>query len=179
MTKSSLATLCVSVLLTLPFAAPVPVTAEDQPIAPRLAAPRLAGLGRHHHPITTSAPDAQEFFDQGLVLSFGFNHKEAARSFRQAQALDPECAMCFWGEALVLGPNINAGMDTADTPRAYEAAQRALTLAAQVTEPERAYIEALTKRYAESPPDDRSPLDLAYAEAMGDGCNPPSARLRD
>ena len=163
MTKPTLATICVSVLLTVPFAAPVPVTAEVQPIAPR-----LAGLGRHHHPITTSSPDAQGFFDQGLVLSFGFNHKEAARSFRQAQALDPECAMCFWGEALVLGPNINAGMDTGDNPRAYEAAQRALTLSAQATEPERAYIEALTKRYAASPPDDRGPLDLAYAEAMGE-----------
>ena len=163
MTRPSLATICVSVLLTVPFAAPVPVTAEDQPIAPR-----LEGLGRHHHPITTSSPDAQGFFDQGLVLSFGFNHKEAARSFRQAQALDPECAMCFWGEALVLGPNINAGMDTADNPRAYEAAQRALALAARATEPERAYIEALTKRYAASPPDDRGPLDLAYAEAMGE-----------
>jgi len=163
MTKSSLVAICISALLMVPFATPMPVEAEVQPIAPR-----LDGLGPHHHAITTSAPDAQGFFDQGLVLSFGFNHKEAARSFRQAQALDPECAMCFWGESLVLGPNINAGMDAADNPRAYEAAQRALTLAAKATEPERAYIDALTKRYAESPPEDRSLLDLAYAEAMGD-----------
>ncbi len=163
MTKPSLPAICASVLLTVPFAVPLRVTAED-----RLIAPRLEGLGQHHHPVTTSSSEAQAFFDQGLVLSFGFNHKEAARSFRQAQALDPECAMCFWGEALVLGPNINAGMDAADNPRAYEAAQRALTLAAKATESERAYIDALTKRYAKSPPDDRGPLDLAYAQAMGE-----------
>jgi tetratricopeptide (TPR) repeat protein len=74
--------------------------------------------------------------------------------------------MCYWGEALVLGPNINAGMDAADNPRAYEATQRALEVKDKASEPERAYIEALTKRYAKDAPDDRSPLDLAYAEAM-------------
>lgn len=136
--------------------------ARDQPVAPV-----LQGLGSHSHPVSTASPEAQKFFDQGLILSFGFNHKEAARSFRQAQSLDPECAMCYWGEALVLGPNINAGMDAADNPRAFEAAQRAMALKEKANEPERAYIEALAKRYAKDAPDDRSPLDLAYAEAMG------------
>lgn len=130
-------------------------------------APLLEGLGSHHHEISTDSPQAQRYFDQGLVLSFGFNHQEAARSFRQAQILDPECAMCFWGESLVLGPNINAGMDVSENPRAYAAVQRALALKDSATERERAYIEALAERYAEQAPDDRGALDQAYAEAMG------------
>jgi tetratricopeptide (TPR) repeat protein len=152
-----------SLLLTLPLGARSQAEEYSQPIAPL-----LAGLGNHHHAITTASPQAQRFFDQGLILSFGFNHREAARSFRQAQALDPNCAMCYWGEALVLGPNINAGMDAADNPRAFETAQRALTLAAKASDSERAYIEALAKRYTKEPPDDRSALDRAYAEAMGE-----------
>ncbi|MFZ0790287.1 MAG: hypothetical protein WAM94_11785, partial [Chromatiaceae bacterium] len=136
---------------------------QDKPIAPL-----LEGMGSHNHPVTTASREAQRYFDQGLVLAFGFNHKEAARSFRQAQALDPGCAMCFWGESLVLGPNINAGMDAADNPRAYEAAQQALGLRDQASEPERAYIAALSKRYAKEAPGDRSSLDLAYADAMGE-----------
>ncbi|MEJ2388587.1 MAG: hypothetical protein P8Y27_15170 [Chromatiaceae bacterium] len=135
MLKPSLFAACLTLLLASPLAAPVQARADGHPIAPR-----LAGLGTHHHPITAASPEAQRFFDQGLILSFGFNHREAARSFRQAQALDPACAMCYWGEALVLGPNINARMDAADNPRAYEAVQRALALAAQVSAPERAYI---------------------------------------
>jgi tetratricopeptide (TPR) repeat protein len=131
-------------------------------------APLLEGMGNHHYEITTVSPLAQRYFDQGLVLSFGFNHQEAARSFRQAQILDPDCAMCFWGESLVLGPNINSGMDVAENPRAYAAAQRALALKDSATERERAHIEALAKRYAEQAPEDRGALDQAYAEAMGD-----------
>ncbi|SDW64827.1 hypothetical protein [Thiocapsa roseopersicina] len=140
----------------------VSAAAPEQPIAPL-----LEGMGNHHHDITTDSPQAQRYFDQGLVLSFGFNHKEAARSFRQAQTLDPECAMCFWGESLVLGPNINAGMDVAENPRAYAAVQRALALKDSATERERTYIEALAERYTEQAPDDRGALDQAYAEAMG------------
>ena len=140
----------------------VAAAAPEQPIAPL-----LEGMGNHHHDITTDSPQAQRYFDQGLVLSFGFNHKEAARSFRQAQTLDPACAMCFWGESLVLGPNINAGMDVAENPRAYAAVQRALALKDSATERESAYIEALAERYAEQAPDDRSALDQTYAKAMG------------
>jgi tetratricopeptide (TPR) repeat protein len=141
----------------------LPLPGSAKPIAPL-----LDGMGAHHHPITTTSPQAQRYFDQGLVLSFGFNHKEAARSFREAQTLDPSCAMCYWGESLVLGPNINAGMDVADNPRAFEAVQQAMNLRSNATEPERAYIEALAKRYAKVAPDDRRHLDLAYAEAMGE-----------
>jgi tetratricopeptide (TPR) repeat protein len=139
-------------------------TAESE----QTIAPLLEGMGTHHHEITTDSAEAQRYFDQGLVLSFGFNHQEAARSFRQAQVLDPDCAMCFWGEALVLGPNINAGMDAADNPRAYAAARRALALKASATEREQAYIEALATRYTEEAPEDRSELDQAYADAMGE-----------
>ena len=130
------------------------------------AAPLLDGLGNHHYPISTEDPLAQRLFDQGLTLAFAFNHQEAARSFRHAARLDPDCAMAYWGVALVLGPNINAPMDAADVPEAVEASERALELADRVTPKERALIEAVAKRYAFPPPEDRSSLDQAYADAM-------------
>ncbi len=68
------------------------------------------GLGSLSYKVTTSSPAAQVYFDQGLRLTYAFNHEEAQRAFRKAQKLDPDCAMCFWGEALVLGPNINLPM---------------------------------------------------------------------
>jgi tetratricopeptide (TPR) repeat protein len=128
--------------------------------------PLLEGLGGHHYPISTDVAMAQGYFDQGLILSYGFNHAEAARSFREAQKLDPTCAMCYWGEALVLGPNINAPMEPSAVPRAYAAVEKALTLREQATEKERALIQAVAKRYSKEALKDRSPLDLAYAEAM-------------
>lgn len=130
--------------------------------------PLLDGLGDHHHPITTELPEAQRFFDQGLVLAFGFNYPGALRSFREAQRLDPGCAMCYWGEALVLGPNINVPMDPANNPVAWAALQRAQEFAGTATQREQAYIGALTARYAPEAPEDRTALDLAYAEAMGE-----------
>jgi tetratricopeptide (TPR) repeat protein len=129
-------------------------------------APLLDGMGDHHHPITTDSPMAQRYFDQGLVLSYAFNHAEAYRSFREAARRDPNCAMCYWGQALVLGPNINAGMDPDDASAAWSALQKARQRAGETTEREQAYIEALAARYAENPPDDRSALDRAYADAM-------------
>jgi tetratricopeptide (TPR) repeat protein len=129
-------------------------------------APLLEGMGDLHHAITTKSEMAQRFFDQGLVLSYAFNHKEAERSFREAARLDPDCAMAYWGAALVLGPNINAAMDLAEIPNAYSTIQKALALAPKATEKEQAFIHALSKRYAENPPADRRPLDEAYAEAM-------------
>src|SRR5690606_20920435 len=76
-------------------------------LAARGGAPLFDGMGDYHRPITTTDPGAQRYFDQGMVLAFGFNHAEAIRSFRAAQRLDPSCAMCFWGEGLATGPNIN------------------------------------------------------------------------
>jgi tetratricopeptide (TPR) repeat protein len=129
-------------------------------------APLLKGMGDHHMTITTSDSMAQRFFDQGLVLYYGFIHAEAVRSFREAARLDPECAMCYWGIAQALGPNINAGMPEDAVPKAWTALQKAQARKAQASTREQAYIEALSKRYAEHPPEDRSPLDQAYADAM-------------
>ena len=142
--------------------APKPQPADgDGPLAPL-----LEGLGDHHRAITTTEPMAQRFFDQALVLTYGFNHAEAARAFQEAARLDPSCAMCFWGEALVLGPNINSPMDPESVARAFEATQQALALAEQTSPVERELAQALAARYAPDPPEDRSALDMAYADAM-------------
>ncbi|MDZ7643157.1 MAG: hypothetical protein U5K76_02295 [Woeseiaceae bacterium] len=141
-------------------------------LAERAGAPLFDGMGNHHHQVTTSDPDAQRYFDQGLVIDFAFNHAESARSFRAAQRLDPNCAMCFWGEALALGPNINVTSDGKvimsddDRRAAFVAIQRAQALKSNATEKERDYIEALATRYNGDPATPREPLDHAYAEAM-------------
>jgi tetratricopeptide (TPR) repeat protein len=126
----------------------------------------LPGLGDHRQAITTRNALAQRFFDQGLSLAYAFNHAEAARSFREAARLDPRCAMCYWGVAFVLGPNINAAMDTAVVGEAYEASRKAGALAVDATARERAYAAALAKRYAPTPAAARAPLDSAFAAAM-------------
>ena len=126
----------------------------------------IDGLNSHHKKITTRSEDAQRLFDQGLTLAYGFNHEEAADSFRAATDADPDCAMCYWGIALVLGPNINAAMDPSVHPEVRAAIDRALELAPSVGEPEQAYIRALAERYGPEPLADRSPLDKAYADAM-------------
>jgi tetratricopeptide (TPR) repeat protein len=128
--------------------------------------PLWDNLGSATYPITTRNPQAQAFFDQGLKLSYGFNHAEARRAFRMAQKLDPTCALCFWGEALVLGPNINVPMMPEEQAPALAALKQAQALAAGASAKERALIAALAKRYSETPPADRAPLDGAYADAM-------------
>jgi tetratricopeptide (TPR) repeat protein len=162
--------------------------------APAFAgAPLLEGLGSHSHPITTAAPTAQRHFDQGLMLYWAFDYAEADRSFRQAAQLDPQCAMCEWGIALTLGPNVNNDMGEAAGAEARRHAERALALASGATPRERAYIEALALRYDANlagasvpagavrlpPPEmcaaprpkagaDRAALDRRYADAMGE-----------
>lgn len=131
-------------------------------------APLLDGLDVLHYPVSTSDREVQEYFNQGLVLSYGFNHAEAARSFFYATKLDPECAMCYWGFAYVLGPNYNAGMEPDNYERAYEAVQKALELSVNATEKEKDLINALTKRYVAEPVEDRRELDLNYSAAMKD-----------
>ena len=123
-------------------------------------------LGDHTYPISTVNPLTQRYFDQGLILSYGFNHAEAERSFREAARHDPKCPMCYWGAALVLGPNINAPMNDSAVPRAYAAVQKALTLAERGTKKEKALIAALGTRYTKEVVNDRGPRDEAYAEAM-------------
>ena len=128
-------------------------------------APRLQNLGDHTHPITTAAPRAQLFFDQGLRLSYGFNHPEAFRSFQEAARLDPDCAMCYWGMALVLGPNINAPMKPEDEAVALSTVQRALSLRENASPAEQAYISALARRYLGNT-SQRDTGNKLYAEAM-------------
>jgi tetratricopeptide (TPR) repeat protein len=142
---------------------------DDHTTVPADAPPPLfEGLGDHHFPITTSSEETQQYFDQGLIFTYGFNHFEAVRSFSEAVNLDPMCAMCYWGVALALGPHINAPMFPEAVAPAYEALQRALELAPAASEVEQAYIEALATRYEAEAVQDRSHLDRAYADAMRD-----------
>ena len=119
--------------------------------------PLFDGMGNYHRVITTSDPGAQLYFDQGMVLAFGFNHAESIRSFRAAERLDPLCAMCFWGEALDTGPNINVTsngrviMSAEDRVAAYEAIKTAVELQESATEIERSFIRALATRYSGDP----------------------------
>jgi tetratricopeptide (TPR) repeat protein len=133
------------------------------PEAPKV--PLYDNLGTLSHRVAAT-PEAQLYFDQGLRLTYAFNHEEAVRSFREAERLDSTCAMCAWGQALALGPNINAPMDSAAGVAAYAAVVRAQRLAASAPEAERAWVDALARRYAEVPPADRAGLDSAYAVAM-------------
>ena len=128
-------------------------------------APRLQNLGKHAFPVTTRSRQAQLFVNQGMNLSYGFNHAEAGRAFREAARLDPSCAMCVWGQALVLGPNINVPMAPEDEPKALELAKKAVAMKAKASPRERAYIDALARRYTGNK-DDRAAADKAYAEAM-------------
>ncbi|HET7220508.1 MAG TPA: hypothetical protein VFJ02_20790 [Vicinamibacterales bacterium] len=128
-------------------------------------APRLQNLGVHTFKVTTKSARAQQFINQGVNLVYGFNHAEAGRAFAEAARLDPACAMAYWGQALVLGPNINAGMNPEDEGRARELVHKAASLGAGATERERAYIAALAARYT-GQPSDRQTADKAFADAM-------------
>jgi tetratricopeptide (TPR) repeat protein len=135
--------------------------------APAEAGPRLRDdLGSLTFPVTTADPEAQRWFDQGLRFAFAFNHAEAARAFKAAQAADPTCAMCYWGEAWALGPNINWPMQPEAVAPAFAAVAQAMALRDGATERERALIGALAVRYAADPAADRAVLDRAYADAM-------------
>ncbi len=137
-------------------------------LAPADTVPLYPNLGRHHVPVTTRVARAQAFFDQGMRLTFGFNHSEAIRAFAEAARIDSTCAMCYWGIALAHGPHVNAGMDSAGGAAAWRALGRARELAHAVSPREQALIAALGHRYAAVPPVNRAPLDSAYARAMGE-----------
>jgi tetratricopeptide (TPR) repeat protein len=130
--------------------------------------PLYTDLGTYHKAVGTRVPLAQQYFDQGLRLVYGFNHAEAIRSFTRATELDPACAMCWWGIAYAYGPHVNAGMDSASGVKAYEAAQKALSLSPKASPWQRAYIRAVAARYAPVPPVDRANLDSAYSRGMAD-----------
>lgn len=131
-----------------------------------IRAPLLTGLEGIDFKISTGSKEVQTYFNQGMMLSYGFNHAEAARSFFEAIRLDSSCAMAYWGFAYVLGPNYNAGMEEDNYQRAYQAVQKAMSLAANCTPKEKALINALSVRYTPQPPADRSALDIAYAHSM-------------
>ena len=145
-----------------------------QSLAERAGAPLFEGMGEYHMPITTADTDAQRYFDQGMVLAFGFNHAESIRSFRAAQTLDPGCAMCFWGEALATGPNINvtsngkAIMTPAERADARAAIDQALAFTDGLTPKERDWIRALDQRYDGQADTPRDPLDRAWADALAE-----------
>jgi tetratricopeptide (TPR) repeat protein len=129
--------------------------------------PLFDGLGSYSRKITTNSPQARRYFNQGLGFIHGFNHAAAIRSFQEAARLDPNCAMAHWGIALACGPHINLPLVP---PPSAELAWKELGLAQQnaahASSVERALIDALAKRYANPQPEDRAPLDQAYADAM-------------
>lgn len=128
--------------------------------------PLFDGFGDLHRDVGTRVPEAQRYFDQGLRMAYGFNHEAAGRAFAEAARLDPQCAMCVWGQALVAGPNINLPMDPSLARDATALASRAAALAASARPADRALIQALQVRYVDPAPDDRSALDRAYADAL-------------
>ena len=136
---------------------------QQNEVAP---APLYDGLGKVHFPITTANPQAQRYFDQGLGFAYGFNHAAAIAAFREAQRLDPSCAMCFWGEAFAHGPNINAPMNPAANARSLGLARYADWLARKATPEERALTGAMLRRYSPDAAGDRAALDAAYSDAM-------------
>ena len=152
---------------------PVSAVETDKQLIERAGAPLFEGLGTHQHAITTKNPGAQRYFNQGLILAFAFNHAESIRSFKAAQRLDDTCAMCYWGEALATGPNINvtsngkAIMSEAERKNSYAALQAAIARKGNASAQEQAYIDALATRYNGDPLTPREPLDKAYAQAMG------------
>jgi tetratricopeptide (TPR) repeat protein len=153
-------------MLLIPLAA-CSGRAESQGAGP-LAVPLYHDLGEYAYAVETRDPLAQQYFDQGLRLYYAFNHAESIRAFSEAARIDPDCAMCQWGIALALGPNINMPMDPADGAAAWAAVREALRLSADGPPAERALIEALSRRYAAEAPADRAGLDSAYARAMQD-----------
>lgn len=128
--------------------------------------PLFSGLGGVNFPITTTSPVAQQYFNQGLALSYAFNHAAADFAFNEATIYDPDCAMCYWGSALVLGPNVNADMMPGNAPRAFDLANLAKQLSENVSPKEKMLIDALQQRYLPAEPDDRTSLNEAYAEGM-------------
>ena len=154
--------------------APAPGDAAQSQFSPcreRLVpATLIPDLGSLHHPVSTKNAEAQRFFNQGLTLVYGFNHEEAARSFRRAAELDPTLAMAYWGIALAVGPNINIDIDPTCETFAYENIQTALRLAASpaTSAQDRAYVRALSARYTNAPNPDLKQLAVDYKVAMGE-----------
>ncbi|MCM8729879.1 hypothetical protein ACFO8O_02690 [Hephaestia sp. GCM10023244] len=146
-----------ALLMAATVAAP---TSDAAPI------PLYPDLTQSPFPVTAANAEARRYFSQGLLFAYGFNHAGAVRSFREGQRRDPECAMCWWGEAVALGPNINAPMEERDRDAALAAMEQAVALRDRASPMERALIDAVARRYSRDPAADRAALDAAYADAM-------------
>ena len=152
--------------IALAMAAAIPAAAQHHGSASEPSTPHLFdNLGPYQRSVTTNSTEAQQYFDQGMRLGYAFGRREAAAAFHTAQQHDPKCAMCYWGEAWVLGPYINEPMYDEAVARAYEAVRTAVALSPAASEIERALIDAMAARYSETN-SDRSRLDSAYADAM-------------
>jgi hypothetical protein len=152
---------CLLLLASASCESPAPRTAAAAP-----APPLFDSFGNQHRETGSKVAASQRHFDQGLRMAYGFNHEAAGRAFTEAARLDPDCAICVWGQALVLGPNINMPMDPAAAAQATALAQHAHRLSVHALPADRALIAALRLRYADPAPADRKPLDRAYADAM-------------
>ena len=145
----------------------LPGCASHPPDTATSSAGQLRRLGNHSMKITTASAEAQNAFDRGLTLTYAFAHYAAEQEFRRALQADPDCAMAWWGIALVNGPHINFPVVTPEhAATAWEALGQAKARAARATPLEQALINALAERYANPQPENRRPLDEAYAEAM-------------
>jgi tetratricopeptide (TPR) repeat protein len=126
----------------------------------------LTAVGRQHHAIQTKSGQAQDYFDQGITLLYGFNHEEAARAFKRAAELDPSSPMPLWGVAMAVGPNYNMDVDAEREKLAYETVQKAQKLAEHAPQIEKDYVAALAKRYSEDASRDYKKLSRDFAAAM-------------
>jgi tetratricopeptide (TPR) repeat protein len=156
------------VLVVFLLVLPVSVFAQHghAPATKAEATSLAEGLGDVNHPVTTSNPEAQKFFNQGLAYIYAFNHDEAVRSFKRAAELDPQMAMAYWGSALAKGSNYNLQAEGPSLLQAYADLQKAISLAPKASEPERAYIDALSKRYSADVRADAAKLASDYRYAM-------------
>jgi pimeloyl-ACP methyl ester carboxylesterase/tetratricopeptide (TPR) repeat protein len=157
-------------LLAILLLLPVTVYSQHGHAPAKAPAPvaLATGLGEINHPVSTSNAEAQKFFNQGLAYVYAFNHDEAVRSFKQAAKLDPQLAMAYWGASLALGSNYNAQADGPALVEAYSQLQKAIELAPKASEHERAYINALAKRYSADLNADKEKLAVDYKNAMGE-----------
>lgn len=159
--------LLLSAIIAAVAACTSPTSRQQADPARASATPLFDTFGDLHRDIGSPVAAAQRYFDQGLRMAYGFNHDAAGRAFAEAARLDPACAMCVWGQAMVLGPNINLPMDPALAKRATELAKRAAALSASARPADRALIMAQLLRFGDPAPEDRTSLDHAYAEALG------------
>lgn len=151
------------------FCGPTKAVLDTPPGFDGTLTPLFAGLTENFsYPISTKSAVAQKYFDQGLILAYGFNHAEAARSFKEAARQDPDCAMCYWGLGYVLGPNYNSPMDVNVLPEANMAVNDAMLRMNNCSAKEKALITALSKRYPKSKEEDAQPFHQAYADALGE-----------